>query len=87
MEMRVFDLCFSCMYLLELKKMEPPVEIPVIRCCRVVETKSCVRLGRTWPICQKGENVFDQSLTCREFSSGIPRQLSLVIVPSPSLKQ
>lgn len=78
--MRVFDLCFSCMHLLEIKKIDPPVEIPIIKCCRVVEVKSCVRLGRLWPVCRNGEDVFVENVTCQKFYPGIPKQLSLLIV-------
>ena len=80
MGMRVFDLCSSCMHLLEIKKMDPPVEIPVTKCCRVIKVQSCVHLGRLWPVCRNGEDVFTQSATCQGFCSGIPKQLSFLIV-------
>lgn len=81
-DMRVFDLCQSCMHLSEIQKMDPPVEIPVrhTHLCRIIEITTCVRLGRLWPTCRNGEDVFAQSTTCHGFSPGTPRQLSFFVV-------
>ena len=84
MGMRIFDLCSSCTHLSEIKKIDPPVEIPIIKCCRVIEVQSCVRLGRVWPVCRNGENVFAENATCQGFYPGIPKQLSFLIV-APSV--
>mgnify|MGYP001588542021 CR=1 len=80
MGMRVFDLCPDCTHLAEIKTMDPPVEIPVRHCGQVVEVRNCVRLGRTWPVCRSGENVFEESIICRGFYSGTPRQISFLVV-------
>lgn len=77
--MRVFDLCGGCANGIELLKSDPPVSTPVIRCCRVVKDESCLRLGRLWPLCKKGEDVFSKDL-CAHFMPGAPVKLSLMIV-------
>lgn len=84
MKMRVFDLCSRCVYLSEIKRMDPPVEIPVRHGhrCRVTEITTCVRLGRVWPVCKEGQNVFVEDSTCHMFSPGVPQELSFIIVAS-----
>ena len=80
MGIRAFDLCPSCTHFSEIKTVDPPVEIPIVKCCLVIEIISCVRLGRLWPACRNNENVFAESETCREFSPGVPRQFSFFVI-------
>ncbi len=79
--MRVFDLCGGCANGIELLKSDPPVSTPVIKCCLVIEDKSCLRLGRLWPLCKKGENVFATE-PCANFVPGAPTKSLFKIVPA-----